>query len=138
MFTAKLVDVQPDPQFPKISVSTIQFYKDNASFGLPDIERGLTKDQLITYCKQKVLKLEQDTTQESGMADLISSPPLGDISVFELPTAAENAEKDLNESLDNLLFLKRKVELGVIDENHPDYVSALDDAIAKQTILDEL
>lgn len=100
MYSANLVSTKADSQFPEISVSTIQFFKDGVAFGDPDIERGLTKEQLKRYCKDKVKKLTEDEAQKNGMAELITSPEIGEIDLSNPePTPEEQAKSDYNTKL---------------------------------------
>lgn len=112
MYTSRLISVIPDPNFPEISVSTIQFYKDDKEFGLPDIERGLTKVGLSIYCKNKINSFVQSDTQKADMAALIQNPPLGDIDLSD-PVTPEIVE---NTRVTKLRGLKERLDVKDIDQ----------------------
>ncbi len=139
MYKAKLIEVQPDPQYPNISVCTIQFEKDGAPFGELDNERGFTHEQLIKYCRDKIKKLQEDEKQESGMSSLINNPPLGEVDTsLPLETINEAAEEALEVAISKLSTIKQQIDLKIIDENNLSYQEALLDAKNKKEILDFL
>jgi hypothetical protein len=125
MYTAQLLKVVPDSNFPNISVCTIQFFKDGVAFGAPDDERGFTQDQLTDYCKQKIQKLQTDDDQQTGMEMLINTPPIGDIDVTTVP-----ADELLQQTVNQVLQLKQMIDLGILDPNDPNYLSLINQAKA--------
>lgn len=130
MYTAKLISVAADPENPNVSVSTIEFYKDNILI-ITDVERGLSLDRGITltgYCRQKI----QALTEQESITEYINNPPLGDIDISPIqPTAEEKAKFIYQQSLFKLQSLKSQADLGVITLSSPDYQAALIDAQSK-------
>lgn len=127
MYTSKLISVVADQDNPNLSVSTIEFT--NGQVTIQDVERGLSKDSLIVYCRQKIAQL----SEQDKINDFIASPPLGDIDTKPAqPTADEQAQIDFNNALSKLQGLKQLIDLGIITEDDQEYIDALQDAKDKK------
>jgi hypothetical protein len=123
MWQATLKKAYPDPQFPNVSVSEIEF--SDGSQTIVDTERGLDNSSLVSYCREKIAHLEA----QASIDNYLANPPLGPVdTVPPQLTPDEMAQESLNQAIANLQIYQEQVNLGVIDQTDPDYQQALSDA----------
>lgn len=130
-YKATVVFVEPDPNYPNISVSTIVF--SNGEKDVTDVERGFNAEQLVKYCREKVAKLDADEAQETGMADLMTNPPIGDVDLsLPEPTEEEVKAKEEAQALQKLKDEKHRVELLTFQSDDPDFIKAKQEYLEKK------
>lgn len=128
-YTAKLISVTSDPQYPDVSVSTIEFTDGKET--ITDVERGLSAQNLVSYCREKIQHLSEQTAIDA----YIANPPIGPVETSS-PVAPTNPKEDFQSALESLEFEKKKVELLGLDlSTDTAYQNALTIAQGKNTAI---
>lgn len=112
MYTSKLISVIADIDNPNVSVSTIEFYKDGTLL-LTVSERGFSSlEQVKHYVKDKINHL----SEQEAIDSFIANPPLGDIDLTVTVTPEEQATQDEQKKIRDLVLLKQKLDIKLIDQ----------------------
>ncbi len=137
MYTVQILNVTADKNFPNISVSTVQFFKDGQPITVPTDYRGFTTEQLREFCYTEKKryenidrvaqeKIDADNAQAQGMADLIANPPQS----IDLSDPTPTKDQLFQKALAKAREIKVAIDCGIKPVDDPEFVQAVRDAKA--------